>query len=773
MREFITSILGEMHGNAVLSLSSGKTAPTPASPNGKLKVDRHFWFQYPLELDAMVAFAEKAYDDKVDAYLSPIIYGNEAFKNKEGKVVAHTHDNRPLYARSKSNALFAQTIYMDSDACPPGAFRIQPSIHVDTSLGHGHDYWRLMDPVPATLASEIAHRITVAHKDDGCDPSGYSMNKVLRLPTFNTGYNAESPWPVQWADDGSLYDATDISGAYDDIELTGYTGHADRPLSPVPSLEGMPSFEELIARVPSTNKRLTDLIFKVPKLGPDGWRSEQRYALLLDLKRAGFTDTETIVMAWNSPSSAKFREDGRGVDGLWWELQVRVNPTLALERGEGIEPAPAMPEDHSGRGPKLLTDAERARVERRSDMTTLYLEYARSKVQVFNAPLHHANAWTMLAICLGDVAVIPKDPRDMPLNLYIMQIAASSTGKSEANDGILMPIIHAYEPEDGPNIGARHSKEALIEQLQERDGKVSFINTDEAHGWLNDMKQNTGPSANLRDILTQIYDGGVPTVGRVGKKETSRAGRTTVPVMQLIGPPRDMYRVLDTSLFYSGFLARMIWVIGEIHETTEETVRSKIRRGTATNRNDLMPRWWASRMHTIRSQVLTGLPLDRRRAELQPTDEAINRIDAGKWAMTQHFSNEYDIEMWTTIVRRMGDILWKIAGLRALGEGRTIIGTADAEVALGYAETWLSNAIEVANGISDTMFSRFCDEIESFIASAPNQEAEMGSVYRFRKSEPKRTTDEYIQSLIHQGRISEDTSDGRHVYKIKRGSASI
>jgi hypothetical protein len=98
---------------------------------------------------------------------------------------------------------------MDSDTCPPEAFRIAPSVHVDTSPGHGHDYWVLERPVPAAAAAEVAHRITTAHADQGCDPSGWSVNKVLRVPTTHTHPGA--PVPISWETSGEVYELAEVA----------------------------------------------------------------------------------------------------------------------------------------------------------------------------------------------------------------------------------------------------------------------------------------------------------------------------------------------------------------------------------------------------------------------------------------------------------------------------------------------------------------------------------------------------------------------------------
>lgn len=788
-RSFITGVLREMEGNALLMLSSGRSEPTDKAPHGKLRVDVQAWFSYPAELGLMVAFAEKARADQRDAYISPIIYGDAPFVNGKGQIVPKDRDGRPLYTRGLRNALFAQTIYMDSDTCPPEAFRLPPSRHVTTSEGHGHDYWFLPEPVPAGVAAQIAHKITTAHKADGCDPSGWSANKVLRLPTFNTTYDELDPFEVTWEDDDvdpqtgevgvpKVYDVLVLEEVYSDIEVDrveAEDGYRDLP--PVPPIEGLPDFESLAQRIPATQKRLNDLLYKVPKAGDGGWQSEQRFALLLDLQRFGFNDEETISLAWHSPAASKWRVDKRGVSGLWWELQVKVKPIIAEESGAAIEAAPATEVrlDRRREAPRLLSPAQRDRVLARQDLVTLYLAYGRSKVNVFNAPYQTINAWTLMSLGLAEAAELPKEPRPLGLGIYTFTLGNSSSGKDESKS-LLSACVRKLYPHDDPDIPASSSREDLIQNLISRDDKVTYLQSNEADGLLSQIKQG-GYSTGIVQYWTLAYDGEVPSLGRVGRQELKQPGKHAIPVMHLMGTPAGILEVLDPKMFYSGYLARQIWVIGDDNPTTKQSLTSKFRRGAGDRSKtyDGVPAFFGSMFAGLRSQLRRGIPLDQKRASLEPTDEAIELHSDAMWKVHEHFAKEHDVELWKPVLRRLADIVWKIAGLSAAMNGRTVVGTFDVEVALFYTESWVANAMTVADGISETYFSKQCDEIEKFIYSRESKRAELGAIYRFRKSEPKRVVDEYLNSLTFQGRIEQWQSPdkgGPSYYRIKEKKAS-
>ena len=276
MKEFIEKVLGTASGNAFVSRASGKTA------NGKLNINIHNTFKYPAQLQEMIAYGEQYASE--DVYLSPLLYGDK--KNDRGNI-----------ARTPENALTSQTIYMDSDLCVPEKFRIMPSIHVVTSRGRGHDYWILDKPVDAKRAAEIAHKITTAHREDGCDPSGWSANKVLRLPnTVNTGHGF--PESVLAEISETVYTIEEMENAYEHIDVyeRPVMGRvADGVEVVMPS--DLPEYNEALNKLPAS---VLELALQEPDVGPEGNRSEMRYRLLCELFRLGdlITHDEVLTVAW-------------------------------------------------------------------------------------------------------------------------------------------------------------------------------------------------------------------------------------------------------------------------------------------------------------------------------------------------------------------------------------------------------------------------------------------------------------------------------------------
>jgi hypothetical protein len=727
LRAFVETVLGDLTGNAIMALASG------VNQNGKLIVDRDTWFAYPAQLDAMVEFAAKHSNE--DVYLGPAVYGD--------KISVAT--KRP--SRAKSNVLAAQTVWMDSDTCPPEAFRIPPSVHVDTSPGHGHDYWVLPHPVPAADAAEVAHRITTAHADQGCDTNGWSINKLLRMPTMHT--HPGDPVPISWESSGAVYDLLDLSGAYDDVQVGQPAVHTVQNPVQVQGLLSAEQVAELVGAIPPTKRRLTDLLLKRPKQGDAGWRSEQRYALMCELLRENYTPQQTASVVWFAPAGAKWREDTRGTEGLWFEVTKAANE-IDAEKGRTEAAAapstiPERPKVHDG--PTLLLPTERRVFVDRVDFTTLYAADAVEKTPVFNAPLHSINALTVLAMAFGASAIIPKAEAPMPLNLFSIQISRSSTGKTQAAR-IMERYIEALYPLDDVFVPVDSSKNALVENLLERDGSVALLRGDEAHGQFR-LMENATWTAGLRETWTDIYDGKVSGIGRVGQKDLRKRAFVAAS-MHLSGTPEDMFDTLTRGMFKSGYAARQIWVLGEDHEVTEDSLRTK--QGHTEHEWDDLPAYQAS---LAAHQVATTKRGLHARLNLLLTEDAMARFDEAKMAIHKHFEHSDDPEIFTPATRRMWDIIWKVAGLFALEDGRSRISKPDILTALGYAEVWLDTLVTVSQKISSTLFSKAVDDIERFIASKEGREAPVSAIFgRFSGERPK-FIEEYIDALIKQRRAYE------------------
>ena len=731
MEQFIRTVLGDLSGYAFVSRASGKTA------NGKLNVNIHNAFKYPDQLKEMVNYAEQYASE--DVYLSPLLYGDR--RNDKGNI-----------ARTPENALSSRTIYMDSDLCTPDKFRLPPSIHVVTSRGRGHDYWLLNEPVEAKRAAEVAHKITTAHKDHGCDPSGWSANKVLRLPdTVNTSHGFPESVVAEYS--GVIYDINDIEGAYDDVQTLERPILGRETSVQVATPKELPDYADALAKLPQD---ALNLALAEPKVGSDGNRSESRYRLLCELFRLEGTisQEEILSIAWNAPASRKWsQEDPRGINGLVAEAS-KAYSEVQWEKGRGLEP----PELDTTEGNIDLLDAdEREALLHHQTWVDQYVDWTQRKLAKQNPPYDRINAWTILSCAFADMAFIPRKSGPEGLNLYTMTLGETTTGKSQALKLMRTVLDEAFSEDPGYNLGGNASPNALGEKLIERDGKVSLFNKDEAHGLFKQWATQDWTSGMMED-LALLYDGVVPPMLRVGKKEMAKPAKTQF-IMHLMGTPEEIARSLNRDMFKSGFLARFMWTIGEPRTLTKDAVIEEDSDGTEIRLGfEPMARQWAAEFSEIKRQLRSEVSSGK--ISVGITKQAADRMTQVKWKLVNLVKkSDPNWDIINPSLVRMGITIRKCATLLAVSDGRKETELIDVLKATEAAEEWVKNLMIVARKINASDFERACDEVEGFVRSKDDK-VKLEFVNRRFKAWRVRDLQEAVSALASQGRIKEVSESG-------------
>lgn len=725
---FITTVLGSASGYAFVSRASGKTA------QGKLNINIHETFHYPDQLDEMVEYASKHVSE--DLYLSPLLYGDK--RNDKGRI-----------ARTPENALTSQTIYMDSDLCPPEKFKVVPSIHVSTSQGRGHDYWVLVSPVEAKRAAEIAHKITTAHREDGCDPSGWSANKVLRLPgTVNTGHGFPESVVAEMSE--VLYTIEEVENAYEHIDVY------ERPVMgrvtdsvEVVEPDDLPDYSDALGKLPG---EVLDLALREPTVGAEGNRSEMRYRLLCELFRLGdvLTHDEVLTVAWSAPASRKWSaEDPRGFNGLLAEankawLDVQWEAGLNAEPPEEVSVAKSVV--------SLLSDGERDSVADYKCWVDDYVAWAKLKVPKQNAPYDRMNAWLILSAAFSDVAFIPRKSGPESLNIYTLTLGDTTTGKSQSLKLMRTVLDEVFTEDKGYNLGGNASPNALGEKLQQRDNKVSLFMKDEAHGLFKQWGTQDWTSGMMED-LALLYDGVVPPMLRVGKKEIERSAKTFF-LMHLMGTPEEITKVLNRDMFKSGFLARFMWAVGEPRTLTREAVREEDSDGREVMLGfEPMARQWAAEFREKKTRLQRDAPNGV--IPIRITKEGAARMSEVKWDLSNLVpKSDPNWDIINPSLVRMGVTVRKCASLLALAEGKGEADVKHVVKAIGFAEEWVRNLLLVAEQITASEFERNCDLVEQFVKERDSK-VKLEFVNRRFKAWRVRELQEVIGGLTSQGRVRE------------------
>ena len=725
--QFIETILGTNSGNAFLSRASGKTAA------GKLNINIHTTWKYPDQLEEMVEYVEKYQHE--DVYISPLLYGDK--RNDKGNI-----------ARTPENALTSQTVYMDSDLCTPDRFRMKPSVHVSTSKGRGHDYWLLEEPVEAKRAAEIAHKITTAHKDDGCDPSGWSANKVLRVTgTVNSGHGFPEAVIAEYT--GEIYSIEEMEEAYKDIDvyerpIMGRVSGAVDVVEP----EDLPDYAEALNKLPQD---VLDLALSEVEAGAEGYRSEARYKLLCELFRLGsaLTYEEVLTIAWHAPSCRKWsQEDSRGINGLMMEAN-KAQAEVVWEAGQGLEP----PEEKTEQGAiSLLTEQEESYLSENKSWVDKYLGWAGHKLAKQNTPYDRINAWTILSCAFSDVAFIPRKNGPEGLNIYTMTLGETTTGKSQSLKLMRTVLDEVFLDDKGYNLGGNASPNALGEKLLERDGKVSLFNKDEAHGLFKQWSTQDWTTGMMED-LALLYDGVVPPMLRTGKKDMAKVAKTQF-VMHLMGTPEEITKSLNREMFKSGFLARFMWSIGEPRTLSKDAVREEDSDGTEIKLGfEPMARQWAAEFGEIKRRLRGDTTSGHIAISIDP--DAAERMTEVKWQLANLVkTSDPNWDILNPSLVRMGVTIRKCASLLALVDGKNVTERKHVLQAIQASEEWVKNLFIVAEKISASDFERNCDEVEAYVKAKDNK-IKLEFVNRRFKAWRVRDLQEAIGSLISQGRLKE------------------
>lgn len=748
--DFITAILGEMVGNAVMGLRD--------QPGPRGKVNRYTDFKYPEQLEDMIAFADAHRNE--DLYISPLIYGED--RVPESAPGEKPNPNAGKVRRTPENALFSQTIYQDSDHCPIEKFRIPPSIHITSSAGKYQDFWQLIEPIPAQEAAEISHKIAVAHRADGSDPSSWSANKVLRVPdSVNTTHGF--PEHVEAHFTGAIYSDIDIAGAYDDIELD------KRPIMRLPADVSydtdmdLPDYATALDKLPST----FDLEILTKEHGEGTDRSRMRYRMLCDLFRAeGLSFEEVLSLAWHAPVSKKWKEDPRNLRGLIAEA-LKAQTEVAYETGEGAE-APdrsttvQLKNENPKTGwPRLLTEAERTQIQGETTWLDRWDEWCRVKLgRAYNGPYVRMNGVTCLSAAFSSLGYIPRGNGAEGLNIYTMGIGDSGSGKSSALKLWDIMMNEIFDIDKGWDIGSNASPNALHEKLLERDEKVSVFNADEAHGWFKQVNTQQWADGVYED-LAKYFDGRVPPILRTGNREISGKTAKTHFIMHLMGTMKgelSITNVLTKSMFLSGFLARFVWYIGEPSVLTEDSMEEDQSNAEYVSMGfEPMARQWAAEFNNTKKQY--KIRHKKPRIAMLMDKDSLARMKAVKWQAIQMYKDHTQWDILEPALKRFGPNIRRLATLLALEEGSDIVTLKHTLLAIQHAEEWLGAMVTMAEKISDSEWARQCNDIEAFIM-------QKGSRVRYevvmRKFNSRRSRDllEQVSSLKDQGRIIEKTTDG-------------
>lgn len=717
IKDFLESVLGTGSGYATIVTKDSNGQPTVQK-----------FFSYPDELDEMCDYAESKAAQ--DVYFSPILF----------------HEQR----RIRENAKTVSSIYADADTCDPKNFKLTPSVSVQTSDGRWHAYWILDKEAEPHRAAMLAKRIAYAHKEQGCDLSGWNPTKLLRIPkTKNTKYNDLQS--VTATASGLIYSIEEIEEQYADVVIDKVLDFISQPKPEI-----TPEVYSVLMKIKS-NPEILSLFSDIP--GPNADYSKMLWKLELELFRQGLTAEEVFSVAKSARCNKYLRPDRpkrSDPDGDLWREVLRAQQTYEIpSQGMQIFVEQEVESEPEEVVVSLLTDDERKIVADNPTFIDKYVAWAGKKTDGA-VDYQIASAFTLLSSCFSDIGYATPKYGKLGLNLWFMLLGETTLSRKSTSRQLMLRMLRSFERFSGYqiDIGSNVTAEALVKHLSGRDKLTSLFHRDEVQGMFKEFVTKTYMAA-AADQFTELYDGHVPVMIRAtGATSSVKAVQSeraeTNFIMYLMGITSKVAEILTVDYFRSGFLARFIYVIADTPERTYESEAIEQSAEQEVIKQD-------DEMESIVRSIYDSTLYWQKKGGTFPrpvrmTDEALARFNSFKWdtgTYSKGHPNEDSIEPSR---QRLALSIWKCAVLLAMYDKSDEVQVRHVLIAIHYAEQWFTNLIRMAGAISASEWQREVDELELLLTSKGGR-MKYEDAYKKFGNKRKREFDEMIDALKSQGRI--------------------
>lgn len=719
-RQFFEAIFGEQTGRVVITL-----------PNVAGKPTKDNWFQWPHELDDMVALVES--NAHTDVWYSPIVF------NKDD--------------RHKENAASTQVLAADADECEPGNFRKYPSLIVSTSDGHWHVYWLLNKPMVAAEASKINRRIAQVHKDQGCDTAFVNAAKLMRVPGTSNNKHPGEVVVVEDYDDTNFLTASEANELYPESEV---------PDMVEATAEAMP--DDLIEYVNSVS--MSDLLTGMPNSAEikgfflnnyqDERRSEVLFKLCCLLFEEGLDDRTVAAIAWNAKSN-KFRdEDPRGLKGLWDTAISKAKAVVSAGAGAQFDDYDDDREPDSKKytlkqePTEFLTLEELEQIAYTPTFIDEWTQWAKGKS---DAPpeYHRAGAIILMSAVYGQFGYVLPTFGKLKLNLWVLLLGRSTKDrKSTAKSYVERMLRHLTNDEFSYMLPGDATPGGLEVALSEREHKSSVISRDEAQGFFEEMMHQSYMSGGI-SYFTSLYDG--RSIGRArasGDKKQSKPVEICF-VFFLLGILDDSAEALTIRNFKQGFLTRFLYVVAE---RPDGYVEPPIRFVAEDKKEE---------DDQVFNSLQRQLEIGRNHWSMLNGEGEMSKINLSPEAEARYLKFRDDVvvavndtkyrEVIETTSDRMTLSVLKLAAILAMHDRKSMITLDHMLQSIAFAGAWFDNSVKVASMISESEWQRDVAALEEFVISKGGKTSWMRAYQAFPEKKPK-DFEEMVSALETRGSMA-------------------
>lgn len=550
--------------------------------------------------------------------------------------------------------------------------------------------------------------------------------------------NANSPWsPYEVADvSKAVIAAADVDSPTSARELDRILADAsaavtgamltlpDWALERLPNLPPEPvDFKPLEARIKAAN--LTHLYTKA--LGVNETSTHRTHTFARELAHLGFTIVEAYTLCLRA--TANTYKNARPAQAIWADVQWAFNSVEnEQEENDNIE---------------FLSPEERAYLAGEPCIIDRYCAWVASRTD--SSPVYsNTLAWTFLSTVLADKGFIPLqwNPRT-PLNLWALIIGSTTRTRKTTALSFMLRAIRHYEFLSGASVdvGSNTTPEGIIKELGKRDGKTSLIHTDEVSGFFREVYTKHYATGTL-ETFTELYDGWVPVVLRATEGAGNKVRASTNFLFVGVGIRKEVAEVLTRKNFESGFLARMLWAVGDDPDGIDTSPAAQYLDSDDVTRDYDME-------HMV-EDVMDACAYWTERVPVMFDATALKRLDG--WLGVVRGLSKND-EVLSPSVERLNFSVQKAASLLALYEKTDTVTLRHLLFALRQAELWYRDMVRMSKEVSASEFERKLFEVETYVRSGKDAiRSDMQLRKQFAKYRPAEIS-EMTHALQSQGRI--------------------
>jgi hypothetical protein len=607
--------------------------------------------------------------------------------------------------RAKDAISRCAVAWADLDSCDPSKLLVRPHVVVKSSPARYQAYWRLSESLDGFEAERLSKRIAYAHRDDGCDTSGWDLTQLLRVPgTKNHKYSGTPVVELEW----------EIPGAYDLADFDRYPTlyHLEKDDVPFPDSFPDSTAAELLERYDNVLSTTVNILFSDPPT--EDW-SRALWNLIMSCFEAGLTREETFLVAREAACN-KYVRDGKPETLLWKDvcrgfIQTKENAKLA---------SPSKP------NPTRLMTEEEYNARAQDTFVDRYIAWA-SSLGDAATQYHQAGAFVILSALLAGRVYLPTSFGTIKPNVWFMLLADTTlTRKSTAMD-IAMDLLTEVDSE--PLLATDGSIEGLLGGLAVRPGQPSIFLRDEFSGLLEQMVKKDY-YAGMAETLTKLYDGKVQK--RVLRKETIEIKDPTL-ILFAGGIKNRVCSLLTHEYVSSGFIPRFIFITAESNADRIQPMGPPTEVDT-TERNRLLDEMRELRARYASEMVNTFVVQGNKKfLQMRPTESTAAKLTPEAWARYNQL--EHDMmeaalkkdqrDIFTPTYDRLCKSALRIATLIAASsqspdEANHIrVGFEHILAAVAYTQEWKEYVDEVLNGLGTTAYEVRMQQILTAIRTQP------------------------------------------------------